>query len=82
MHVCVLLIFRDDVICRVCKYIHHIFISAQIIATSHDLTPKGRVVGEHTNKWPSGKSRLVKYYFNIISFGQIYVYSIYDLCNI
>ena len=80
MHVRVLLIFGDNVIGRVCKYIHHIFISAQIIATSH--APNGRVVGEHPNKWPSGKSRLVKYYFNIISFGQIYVYSIYDLCNI
>ena len=63
MHVRVLLIFGDNVICRVCKYIHHIFISAQIIATSQDLTPNGRVAGEHPNEWPSGKSKLVKYYF-------------------
>ena len=37
--------------------------SGQIIATSHDrFPPHGRVVGEPCLKWPSGKSRLVKYY--------------------
>ena len=36
----------------------------QITATSHDLTPNGKVVGETPNKWVffSGKSGLVKYY--------------------
>ena len=37
--------------------------SGQIIATSHDLTSHGRVVGDPAlNGLISGKSRLVKYY--------------------
>ena len=37
-------------------------ISGQIIATSHDLTPNGRVVGEPCLKWP---------YFREIQVGEI-----------
>ena len=37
-------------------------ISGQIIATSHDLTPHGRVVGEPCLKWP---------YFREIQVGEI-----------
>ena len=36
--------------------------SGQIIATSHDLTPHGRVVGEPCLKWP---------YFREIQVGEI-----------
>ena len=36
--------------------------SGQIIATSHDLTPYGRVVGEPCLKWP---------YFREIQVGEI-----------
>ena len=38
------------------------FLSGQIIATSHDLTPNGRVVGEPCLKWP---------YFREIQVGEI-----------
>ena len=37
-------------------------LSGQIIATSHDLTPHGRVVGEPCLKWP---------YFREIQVGEI-----------
>ena len=40
----------------------YIYISGQIIATSHDLTPHGRVVGEPCLKWP---------YFREIQVGEI-----------
>ena len=40
----------------------HRIISGQIIATSHDLTPHGRVVGEPCLKWP---------YFREIQVGEI-----------
>ncbi len=39
-----------------------LYISGQIIATSHDLTPHGRVVGEPCLKWP---------YFSEIQVGEI-----------
>ena len=43
-------------------FIGYMDVSGQIIATSHDLTPNGRVVGEPCLKWP---------YFREIQVGEI-----------